>query len=146
MLGFSRNEVFEPLALDLYERAAALVARLPENEPDSGELLRCHEVARVVGHFLGLPVMDGRYLHVPHSWLYFCNRADQPRRLRILDPYAVGRLPMVQLLDTEYSIPHDDHYRPDYPRADIRNGVVHALIADLEPFFTPMAVPAGLIR
>lgn len=128
MKGYACNEVFKPRELDYLRRAEQIVAVLPETEPGTDELLRCHEVARVVAHFLELPVMDGFFCRVDHSWLYFGSREEKPRSLRILDPYSVGRLPIVQLIDCSLGLPYDDNYKPYYPRDDIREAVVEELI------------------
>lgn len=95
---------------------------------------RCHEVARAVSQIWekrGLPsaceiqVVDGHYGAVDHSWLAFWDGG----RSCIIDPYAVGRLPMVQLVDP-YVPGALPMYRPqDGYRSDIRPHEVAALVA-----------------
>lgn len=72
---------------ELLRQAIEIVSLLPEDSR-----LRCHEVARIVGQILKLDVVDGHYGLVQHSWCM------TPARF-VLDPYCVGRLPMVQLVD-----------------------------------------------
>ena len=94
----------------LRERAAKLVGWLPEG-------MRCHEVARAVGEVLGLPVVDGRYGCVNHSWLVVDGY--------ILDVYCVGRLPLVQVVDMSPTLPH----RSDYQEGTARGDIDHAAVA-----------------
>jgi len=101
--------------------------------------IRCHELARVVGKLLGLSVQDGYYGFVDHSWCWTFP-IDQARivgRLgfpNILDPYSVGSLPQVRLLDGNCtSLPHVGWgYRPDKDREDIDESQVIRLISYLE--------------
>jgi hypothetical protein len=74
-------------------RAQVIVQGMPNGWCDQhGDLLRCHEVARFVGVRLGLAVCDGIYeIAMQHSWCVLPSR-------HILDVYAVGRLPPVQLV------------------------------------------------
>lgn len=92
--------------LELLRQATEIVGLLPDDDR-----LRCHEVARIVGQVLRLEVLDGHYGIVDHSWCMTPNR-------RIIDPYAVGRLPMVQLVDyvigaTPYSVERKPQIKPD---------------------------------
>ena len=94
------QSLITPEALALYERAVVLVASLPDEDHLLGKPVRCHEVARAVGRILGLPVVDGVCGAVQHSWLTIQAHRDPDERTFILDVYAVGRLPPVQLVDT----------------------------------------------
>jgi hypothetical protein len=78
---------------------------LPRGQPP---LLRCHELACAVAHRVGddfrdathngsFVVVDGKYGPVGHSWIEWTTHPSGYRR--ILDVYAIGRLPMVQLID-----------------------------------------------
>ena len=104
MKGYSELEMFTFSERQLLERATALVAKVADEVMD-GDLIRCHELARAVGDVLQLPVVDGKFGSVEHSWLLTCKLPDAPtsgfvRRPSILDVYSVGRLPMVQLVCT----------------------------------------------
>ena len=137
MISHSATAVFTAKELAALKYAERIVACLPD-EDANGDVLRCHEVARVVSHFLGLPVMDGYYgpergqmTGVEHSWLYFrplTDEGDEAIGLNFLDPYCIGRLPQVQLVHTHWNLPHQDIYKPGYPREDVRDAVVAALI------------------
>jgi hypothetical protein len=71
--------------------AIEVVAAIP-NPPIGGAPLRCHEVARVVKHFIpGARVVDGLFhRNNAHSWLVFSNGD-------IIDPYCIHAFPQVQL-------------------------------------------------
>ena len=127
MKGYSELEVFCADAVHAFHAATDLVLRLPERDI-SGELLRCHEVARVVGRVfrLGFPieVVDGRYeTGAEHSW---CRLVLPNKQQAILDPYVVGRLPPVQLVAVVSTLPC--RYQARELRTDIREDVVTWLI------------------
>lgn len=87
---------------ELLRQAQEIVSLLP---PD--DRLRCHEVARIVAQILRLDVFDGYYGAIEHSWCMTPARS-------ILDPYCVGRLPMVQLVDNVIgAMPYTAERRPD---------------------------------
>ncbi len=106
-ISYSEREVFDTRELDLWRRATRLCAYIPERFAN----VRCHELARAVGRVLALPVEDGLYGFVDHSWLWTrpvqrlpTSRIGWPN---ILDVYAVGRLPMVMLVASEPTgLPH----------------------------------------
>jgi len=132
MKSYSARRIFTPYALRVLERAERIVAAIPD--ADNPTKLRCHEVARVV--FLLLQqtspdlgfgdqarVIDGCYFGMPHrvehGWIEFEDTdATSPHNSRmILDTFAVGRLPQVQLLR---SCDYQNHYIHDnWPRTDI---------------------------
>ena len=136
----------------LLQRATALVERImdPHEQTHQGEgpmvtagplvePYRCHEVARAVGQVLDLPVQDGWYGAVDHSWLWVHAGAD-PYGFggAILDVYCVGRLPMVQLVTRDRQHGHyaagglvPSLYREGPVRTDIRLDVVKAMIKDI---------------
>lgn len=127
MIGYSANEVFSQNSQQLLALATLIVSSFPEID-DAGELIRCHEVARAVGEILQLEVVDGRYGMVEHSWL-------ELSRGRILDVYAMGRLPPVQLvMSSALTIPEYQAHKAGTPRDDIRADVVGKLIETARAF------------
>jgi hypothetical protein len=95
-------------------------------QPGHIDDVRCHELARALAVFFdgGWVVVDGKYGSVDHSWLV--PLAYKTRT--VLDPYAVWRVPMVQLVDTSPLLPEHGLYKPGTYRMDIQNGVVTKLI------------------
>lgn len=90
-----------------------------------GNELRCHEVARAVQRVLAaqpheLVVVDGKCGPIEHSWL-------RCRDGVILDPYAPGRLPAVQLIDPIVGTA----YRPGVPRTDIRQEIIDQIVLEM---------------
>lgn len=125
MKGYSELQVFQQRELQLFREATDIVAVLPERA--QGEFIRCHEVARVVGHILGLDVIDGKYeIGAEHSWLPIVQKRGKYSWWSILDPYVVGRVPPVQLVAVVPLIPN--RYIPGAPRDDIRTDVVDYLL------------------
>lgn len=110
MRSYAENTVFSQLEQVAWRTATQLVDGLNRClSVQEQEGLRCHELARAVAHALGegdVEVVDGYYGYVNHSWLRF---KAQPTHL--LDVYAVGRMPMVQLVDAEGLLPEYDSYR-----------------------------------
>lgn len=106
--------------LRLLEAATALVERVPAKA--RGDWVRCHELTRAVGMILGLPWVDGRFALVEHSWLVVPDGARRPRLL--LDVYAVGALPQVQLCDEGWPMSGAREYRVGPAREDIDDRVV----------------------
>lgn len=137
--GYSATQVrFEHA--ELFKRATRLVSLMPDVH--DGEWVRCHEVARAVRRLLGAgTVVDGLYgCAVQHSWIDLDGC--------ILDTYAVGRLPVVQYVDTSHHFKHallldvqpdvtralgcrpvwGGLYQAAEPRTDIDEAVVSALV------------------
>lgn len=118
-----------------------LDAPLPhEHNPTPSSLPRCHEIVRALYPWLKpiLPqdwtmhVVDGHYGAVDHSWFAVLN----PGKFNgfILDAYAVGRLPTVQIVDVYHpTLPHLRYYRDGGPRVDIRNHDISAIDAAIRP-------------
>ncbi len=129
MKSFSDGRAFRIKDLRLLADADEIVASIPD--PASGApMLRSHEVARVVGTMLHLPVVDGQYGKVDHSWLVI-ERASPGSRELILDVYCVGSLPQVRLLDTHSALPHDGDYYPGKARDDIDRDLVCRILGEL---------------
>ena len=129
MKSYSALQVFGGHELQLLDQAIGMIERLPASLLPSASPLarkvaevRCHELARAVGEVLDLPVHDGKYGSVEHSWLL------SGRKTRnILDVYAVGRLPQVQLVHVEWMLPHDQ-YKTGPFRTDIDEAFVQELV------------------
>ena len=101
MRTYSEREVFDRDDLATYRLAERFVRLAPSVDRD-GKELRCHEMARAVAMFAQLPpdsVRDGYYeLGCQHSWIVLPSR-------HVLDAYAVGRHPPVQLVAVVTTIP-----------------------------------------
>ncbi len=91
------NTVFLNWEMCLRDVTEQTLIQLPDSI--SSEPLRCHEVARIVGQLFDLRVVDGNFGGVEHSWLLLRDTfvVGGTTYRTILDPYAVGRLPLVQL-------------------------------------------------
>lgn len=141
MRSYSESKVFTGAAMDLFTRATALVAAIPTND---GYFLdvRCHELARAVGEWLGLAVVDGHYGHVDHSWLLVPNAT--PIGDSILDVYAAGAVPMVRMMDRWPGLPHGANvYRAGDDRDDVDYDMVGALLQVFSVVEEPRARRAG---
>lgn len=122
MITYSQREVFKQTDMKYFEEASGLVARMPDFDNELREL-RCHEVAQVVGCLLDLRVRDGKYeIGCEHSWLVLPTG-------NILDVYAVGRHPPVQLVAVVLTMPV--RYREMDIGLKIRHQVVEQLLRDL---------------
>lgn len=137
MRNYSREVIFSKDELRLLESAIDLLERVPngvfKNHGDTGDLLRCHELARAFGRVLGLKVQDGKVGPIEHSWLWTKDPAyallvpiKEPTlgshnfalRANILDVYAPGKLPQVQLIHSAPEVAPDYIPSPE-PRDDI---------------------------
>lgn len=123
MKSYSEREVFEPHELTVLKRATELVANVDDEHFTF--VIRCHELARAVGRILLLPHEDGKYTVLPerrggvdHSWLLVA-RESRREAPSILDVYAVGQLPMVQLCASALTVPHHRQFEPGRERDDI---------------------------
>lgn len=125
MKSHSELRVFQELEVRVWQKASHLIGLLPD-DPE----LRCHELAHALGiYFRGNPlriqVEDGRYGLVNHSWLYWLG----PSTYTILDPYCIGRLPMVQLIHMNaIGLGHNSTYNIGPARTDIDHTTVQRLL------------------
>ena len=76
-----------------------------------------------------MAVVDGKCGSIEHSWLVFCGDGANDLLLAgvILDPYAPGRLPAVQLIDPIVGTA----YRPGDTRTDIKQSIVDSLVDEM---------------
>ena len=133
MIPYAERVCFRSWHLLLYGRAVALVDRLSDTW---GNELRCHELVRALAWVLTqrnpdddwyLNVVDGKCGPVEHSWL-------RCRDGTILDPYAPGRIPSVQLIDVLMGV---RLYEAGEIRNDIREEIVERLIVEMTPSPVP---------
>jgi hypothetical protein len=120
MITYAERVCFREPHLRLLSSVEMYVARV---SVAWGNELRCHELARAVHLVVGCEhasVVDGKCGPIEHSWLYLADGV-------ILDPYAPGRLPAVQLVDLVVGTA----YRPGSPRDDIRQAVVDRLVIEM---------------
>lgn len=142
MKSYTERHILEPEMLALLHRVEGFVDAVPDQDA-SGEEVRCHELVRAVHHFLKPPsseyipsyewaVCDGKYLQiVDHSWLELvpprmptgARRISGTERI-VLDVYAVGAFPQVQLV---YQSGLLDRFQKGEHRQDIRHDVVKQL-------------------
>jgi len=132
MISYAQTDLFSAEELRLFRRAEGLVAALPfaTLETPLG-VVRCHELARAVAVDLNrvardgvLHVRDGKFGQVDHSWI------ELPTR-NILDVYAVGSLPQVQLVYMSTGALRDRNrcYQTGLsPRGDIRQATCDELL------------------
>jgi len=121
MISYAQRVCFDREHRELLALVAQCVARVSD---EWGNELRCHELARAVHvvtyeHGYTLVVVDGTCGSIEHSWLMLDGG-------RILDPYAPGRLPAVQLVD-----PIVGSYQPGEKRTDIRRAIVDQLVIEM---------------
>jgi hypothetical protein len=122
MITYAERECFREAHLRLRSRVETLVGRVADSW---GNELRCHELARAV-HLVVyeeehvIVVVDGHCGPVEHSWLRCSDGV-------ILDAYAPGRLPAVQIIDPIVGTA----YRPGTPRRDVRQPIVDRLVAEM---------------
>lgn len=127
MISYSERKIFGEREIKLWRRACQFVARLPDS-PDEMEH-RCHELARAVAYWLNkegrfreplswknVQVVDGLFGSVDHSWIVL--RDCEIGQYIILDVYAVGCLPQVQLVHAWEMLQRK--YTPMSTRDDIR--------------------------
>jgi len=122
VITYAERACFREQHLRMLARIEAYVARVSNTW---GNELRCHELARAV-HLVvyarehKLDVVDGKCGPIEHSWLRFGDGV-------ILDPYAPGRMPAVQIVDPIVGTA----YRPGTPRSDIRQAIVDRLVLEM---------------
>jgi len=138
MRSYAEMEIFSTKEWASWSLATHFVGKIPDE--DSSGMLRCHEIARALGKILNLDVQDGWFGMVEHSWLWTSKPEWVEGKLypwhwpNILDVYAVGSLPQVQLIDCRSMLPYNQAFRPcPEPRTDIRDDVVEALLRGSVP-------------
>jgi hypothetical protein len=133
MKSISEREYMSPEARHLLELAQMAVKMLPDAMDPEG--IRCHELARAVARQLQRGfVVDGTYAHVDHSWIELPISHDG----YILDVYAVGRLPQVQLLQKHLLLQKQTLlYMGGHARTDLRRRVLNAMDDHLDRVFKP---------
>lgn len=120
MITYAERACFRQAHLRLFRRVEDSVSRVSDSW---GNELRCHELARAIYRVVGdrtIVVVDGHCGAVEHSWLVLSDGA-------IVDPYAPGRLPAVQIVDPIVA----SAYRPGSRRADIRRAIVDKLVLEM---------------
>jgi hypothetical protein len=122
----------EYMSKDAQQMAVAL---LPDSIDPEG--IRCHELARAVqrelyGRFI-IQAVDGKYANVDHSWCYLSIASGY-----VLDVYAVGRLPQVQLIQMHPLLKKQTElFEVGQNRTDIRRKVLEAMDEHLRRVFKP---------
>lgn len=139
MRSYAQECIFSPHEIALWEHACRLIARIPDED---SKHIRCHELARAVGRILVLPHQDGHYGFVEHTWLWTETPPQDvaierwlPFVPNILDVYAPGKLPQVQLVHAKsVGLPHIGwSWRPGNPREDIDADLVDHLVRTMRP-------------
>lgn len=120
MISYAGRRVFTGKAMAAAKAAALVVSHIKEVED---EKLRCHEVARIVQRILKpifpIKLRDGSYgICIDHSWCLIDGY--------ILDVYAVGSIPQVQLVDA--NLPGINAFNP---AQEEREGVNHDLVDEI---------------
>jgi hypothetical protein len=128
---YSEREIFNVNEVRYFKEAVRLVGKIDER--DFTDEPRCHEVARAVGQILELPYQDGHYLFAQHTWLWVgtldLDRAETGYYPVILDVYAVGSMPQVQLGDTFPPLKRVGAvYKPGPERNDIKQDIIDKLV------------------
>lgn len=130
--------------LPQHQRTLKLATKIVRAIPDDPGL-GCFEVARVVARLLGVAWQDGKH----HAW---CLTADIPddlaqvadgdalmhflscRDIAILDVYAYGRHPQVQLVYPGVMHPAwKELFLPETPRQRVNDALVERLTRELQP-------------
>jgi hypothetical protein len=152
MNSYAQLEIFSMQEQVVYRRATELVADAPTKIDD--RLVRCHELARAVCERLKkeaaardaplfrklcheMNVMDGYYGMIEHSFillgeLYEGGFGPMPH---VLDVYAPGRVPQVQLVDTSSVLPF--YYRRGAPRSDVNQDDINFIHGFWQPIEAP---------
>lgn len=123
MITYAERACFRAAHLRLFSRVEQCVARVSDTW---GNELRCHELARAVQIVVRddecrPEVIDGHCGTVEHSWLRCSDGA-------IVDAYAPGRLPAVQIVDPLVAAA----YRPGPRRRDVRQAIVGRLVVEMK--------------
>jgi len=131
MKSYAERTVFSAAHLEAWRRATVLVACLGD---DWGDELRCHELSRAVAHVLvkegaSCVVRDGLIHAIEHSWILLRDASGLLEAYAILDVYAPGRLPQVQLVDDHFAVSRG--YEPGPERSDVRAAIVRCLVEEM---------------
>ena len=145
MLSYTQRTLRFEEALGAWAAASAFVAAVPKHLQPDGEEIRCHELARAVAKALTRPdrflwagaqrlvVEDGRFCPWPtgpaieHSWIEISDKGKL--KFALLDVYAIGRMPQVQLIDGASGLHRlTASYYLGPKRDDIRHDVVEWLL------------------
>lgn len=138
MKNYAEAEIFSKEELNLRNTAARLISTIPDDFPvGKYEELRCHELARAMAQVLDIGFSDGWYGMVNHSWCWTEKfEQDECRTLpNVLDVYAPGRIPQVQLISTSPHLPFE--YRRGDLRDDIDVGLVCLLVLRFKEYLGP---------
>jgi len=131
MISYHLTNTFSVPELLLLRLATNAVELMPDPKGKQ-KIWRCHEVARAVRNLLGTGrVIDGHYGKCDHTWIEL-HRKDDVYVPVILDVYAAGRVPQVQLVDMFWGLPHKKAYTVGEPRKDIRRSVVDYLVKSVQ--------------
>lgn len=141
MIGYAERHHLSPVLVAVYRRACTLVERVSHTARDGSEV-RCHELARAVAHRLAVggsaaEVVDGSLWCVEHTWILLQGQGERA----LLDVYAPGRVPQVQLLHDHPVVSRGYERGPE--RRDVRQVVVDDLLLAMgaEDAETPGALP-----
>lgn len=118
------TRTFSAQELCYLHRSQEVVSHVPYDL--GGKVVRCHELSRALARVLGLTTEDGYYGMVEHSWVWTTPREPFSPLPNILDPYAPGRYPQVQLVHSHLHLPFE--YRRGEPRTDIDQSMVDNLV------------------
>jgi len=152
--GYASEEIFDASELELYALACGFVEAVPY-EID-GEAVRCHELVRAVvaalpPRFSGVRICDGYYGMVEHSWIWTRPPALDKTAARgwieppnILDVYAPGRVPLVELVAVSVALPCE--YRRGDSRKDLKRSVIARLTQLMLGKQQPCVCPEPWIR
>lgn len=127
---YAEREVLDRAFLPIFRLADYLVGGVSGLR---GDEVRCHELARAVVSLLArrgtvgvdLIVVDGMLGPVEHSWI----ELSSARGVAILDTYAPGRVPQVQLIASDLAI--SSSYVRGAARLDIDAALVESLAEEM---------------
>lgn len=143
MKGYAESRIFSKKARAMFFKAKHYVSLIEEKTDENGkERLRCHELVRIVANVIVFDppsyepffippfvIVDGKYGHVDHSWIEIRERISEDV---ILDVYAPGQMPQVQMIDTAWVLPHKKIYVAGDQRDDIKWGTIHRHTEELK--------------
>lgn len=143
MRPFAERRYFPREVRAAFHLATYIVNGLGQRSPE----IRCHELALAVAPILreeirGINsiVWSGHYGAVEHSWLKvstldpFTATGRHIAEWHILDVYAVGRMPQVQLVDGTAILPEWKLYKPAKMREDTDHKLVTELVREMREF------------